>query len=167
MVIARDFLTIGKGKGMGFSITGTIIAAVMLLPNIIYLFFPPQNVPESKKDAGLFFTVLERVGQIVLIVLLAVSHDSLDGRAFDVWAVLMVVCIAVYYGLWLRYFLKGRQYGMLYRPMLTLPVPMAVFPVFAFAFAGVWGNSLLLLAASVVFALGHIPNSLRKARLFQ
>ena len=122
---------------------------------------------KGKKDAGLFFTVLERAGQIALIVLLAVSHDSLDGRALDVWVVLMVVCIAVYYGLWLRYFLKGRQYCMLYRPMLTLPVPMAVFPVFAFAFAGVWGKSLFLLAASAVFALGHIPNSLRKAKLFQ
>lgn len=152
---------------MGFSITGTIIAAVMLLPNIIYLFFPPRNIPIVEKGAGRFFSVMEHIGQIALIALLAVSRDSFDGRAFDVWAVLMVICIAVYYGLWLRYFLGGRQASLLYRPLLALPVPMAVFPVFAFAFAGVWGNSLFLLAASAVFALGHIPNSLRKAKLFQ
>lgn len=152
---------------MGFSITGTIIAAVMLLPNILYLFFPPANVPERKKDAGLFFTILERIGQIALIVLLVVSHDSFDGRAFDVWAILMTVCIAFYYGLWLRYFLRGRQYRLLYRPLFALPVPIAMFPVFAFAFAGVWGNSLLLLAATAVFALGHIPNSWHNAKLFK
>lgn len=152
---------------MGFSITGTIIAAVMLLPNIIYIFFPPQNVPAENKDAGRFFTVMEYIGQVALIALLVVSRDSFHGRAFDVWAVLMVICIAVYYGLWLRYFLGGRQASLLYRPLLALPVPMAVFPVFAFAFAGVWGNSLFLLAASAVFALGHIPNSLRKAKLFK
>lgn len=152
---------------MDFSIVGTMIAAVMLLPNIIYLFFPPQNIPQDIKGAGRFFAVMEHMGQIALIVLLVVSRDSFDGRAFDVWAVLMVICIAVYYALWLRYFLGGRQARLLYRPLLSLPVPMAVFPVFAFAFSGVWGNSLFLLAASAVFALGHIPNSLHKAKLFK
>ena len=152
---------------MGFSITGTIIAAVMLLPNIIFLFFPPQNVRAEETGAGRFFTIMEYIGQVALIALLVISHDSFDGRPFDVWAVLMAICIAVYYGLWLRYFLTGRQARLLYRPLLALPVPMAVVPVFAFAFSGGWGNSLFLLAASAVFALGHIPTCLRKAKLYK
>lgn len=101
---------------MGFSITGTIIAAVMLLPNIIFLFFPPQNVRAEETGAGRFFTIMEYIGQVALIALLVISHDSFDGRPFDVWAVLMAICIAVYYGLWLRYFLTGRQARLLYRP---------------------------------------------------
>lgn len=150
---------------MGFSVPGTIIAAAMLLPNIFYLFFPPQNVPQGKRDAGLFFTILERIGEIALIVLLIVSHDAFENKAINIWAILMIVCIAVYYVLWLRYFLKGRQSALLTRPLLAFPIPMAVFPVFAFAFASVWGNSFLLLAAAAVFTLGHIPNSLHNARL--
>lgn len=150
---------------MGFSVTGTIIAAAMLLPNLFYLFFPPQNVPQGKRDAGLFFTILERAGEVALIVFLVISHDAFANKGINVWAILMVVCIAVYYGLWLRYFLKGRQSALLTKPLLAFPVPMAVFPVFAFAFAGVWGNSFLLLAAAAAFALGHIPNCLHNAKL--
>ena len=54
---------------MGFSITGTIIAAVMLLPNIIFLFFPPQNVRAEETGAGRFFTIMEYIGQVALIAL--------------------------------------------------------------------------------------------------
>lgn len=150
---------------MGFSVIGTIIAAAMLLPNVLFLFFPPQNVPQGKRDAGIFFTILERVGEAGLIVLLIVSHDAFAEKAPDIWMALMIACIAVYYGLWLRYLLKGRQAALLTKPLFAFPIPMAVFPVFAFAFASVWGTSFLLLAADAVFALGHIPNCLHNAKL--
>ncbi len=143
---------------MGFSITGALIVAAILAPNILMLILPPANAPKGIKDAGIIFTVLERAGQAGCFILPVISGDYFNGKAMDIWFALMALFIAAYWALWIRYAI-GRDYVLLFKPLLFIPVPMAVFPVAAFAFAAAWGASPWLGIAAAVLAAGHIANS--------
>lgn len=141
---------------MGFSFIGTLIGILILLPSILFFAkFPPKNMPADSTDPGLIYTILERVGQIGCLAVLAISKDNFQGTAADVWAMLMILCIAVYYCLWIRYIAKGQDYIWLWKPLLFIPIPLAIFPVLAYGFAALWGKSVWLGIAVLLLAIGH------------
>lgn len=152
---------------MGFSITGSLIAAFIFLPNLLFIIFPPENVPEGLKDAGILFTVLERAGQAGCLVILVLSKNNYISLRNDIWFILMVLCVIFYYGLWARYAVKGHDFSLGFKPLLFLPIPMAVFPVFAFGFAAIWGKSVYLGMAVVLLAIGHFVNSWHTYKLIK
>lgn len=143
---------------MGFSLTGLIITASILLPNLLMIFLPPKEMPSKVKNAGVFFTIIERIGQGACFLLPVFSKDYIEAANLGVWFILAAVCVAFYYGLWVRYALK-RDFGLLFAPLAFIPIPMAVFPVLAFAFIAVWIFSIWLGIAAVVLAVGHFANS--------
>jgi len=69
-----------------------------------------------------------------------------------------VICIVAYYGLWIRYVVVGRGFSSLFS-FISIPIPMAILPILAFGFIAMWGKSIWLGVASIVFAIGHIANS--------
>ncbi|MDH6429124.1 MULTISPECIES: hypothetical protein [Paenibacillus] len=144
---------------MGFSLIGTLIAMVILAPSLLMIKFPPDHVPSGLKDAGIVYTLLERVGQLGCIAILAISKDNFENVEFGIWAALIFVFITIYYGLWIRYMVKGQQFRLLWAPLLFLPIPMAVLPVCAFGFAAIWGRSFWLGIAVICLAIGHFANS--------
>lgn len=144
---------------MGFSFIGTLIAMIILAPSLLMIIFPPKNVPAGLKDAGTFYTFLERVGQLGCIGVLVSSRDIYENVNYGIWAALIVICIVVYYGLWIRYMVKGREFRLLWDPLVFIPIPMAVLPVCAFGFAAIWGRSVWLGMAVVCLAIGHLTNS--------
>ena len=144
---------------MGFSIIGLITAASIFLPNLIFIMVPPRNVPENLKDAGLLFTLSERAGQAGCLIVPVLSRDNYQNAGIDVWFVLMALCIIFYYGLWGKYILKGHAFSLAFVPLGFIPVPMAVFPVLAFGFAALWGQSVILGIAVIFLAVGHLANS--------
>ena len=151
---------------MGFSLIGTIIAVLMLLPSMIFFTkFPPRNVPAGLKDAPMVYTILERVGQAGCFGLLIISGEAFQRGS--IWGVLMLICMVIYFGLWIRYVLRGQEFAVLWQPLLFIPIPLAVFPVCVFGFAALWGRSLWLGAATVILAVGHCAvtwNSYRQVR---
>jgi len=144
---------------MGFSISGLLIAAIIFAPNLVIIVFPPKNIPLELKDAGILFTILERIGQIGCIILLCISKDNFSTLSINIWFVLMTICILAYYYLWLRYIIKGQDFSLLFKPLAFIPIPMAIFPVLAFAMAAILGQSIWLILAVLSLAIGHIPNS--------
>ena len=152
---------------MGFSVFGTIIAVLTMLPSFtFFIFFPPVNKPSGAQAyEPLPLTILERLGQAACLIMLVISHDWFDTRSFEIWLALSIACLLFYYGLWIRYLARGRDYALLYKPLLFIPVPMAVFPVAVFAFAAVWGQSIWLGIAAATFGSGHIPISVMNSRL--
>lgn len=144
---------------MGFSIIGSLIAVLIFLPNLLFIIFPPKNVPAKLKDAGTIFTVLERIGQAGCLVILGISKENYQNVNIDIWFILMVLCLILYYGLWIRYVVKGHDFSLAFKPFLFVPIPMAIFPVLAFGFAALWGKSIYLGIAVVLLAIGHFVNS--------
>ncbi|WP_010240085.1 hypothetical protein [Clostridium arbusti] len=50
---------------MGFSFIGTLIGILIVLPSILFFVkFPPKNIPANLTNAGVIYTILERVGQM-------------------------------------------------------------------------------------------------------
>lgn len=144
---------------MGFSVIGFILALCIFAPNLIMIALPPHNVPADLVDAGIMFTILERIGQISCLALLVLSKSSFQNRGINTWFIVQVICIALYIALWGRYAVTGRNFAALFS-FGAIPIPMAILPVLAFGFAAVWGKSVWLGIADILFAVGHIANSL-------
>ena len=142
---------------MGFSVVGLLIAVAILLPNVLLIAFPPRGRPLPSVSAGLVFTILERAGQLGCLVALVLAGEAFDGRPVA-FAIVISVFVAAYWGLWGRY-LRTRRAGLLFSPWLRIPIPMAVFPVLAFATAALWSLSPWLGLAALVLAIGHLANS--------
>ncbi len=142
---------------MGFSIIGAIIGALIILPSILfYAIFPPKNLPSIQVKQSRLFEALERAGQMGCLAVLLFSGESFINRGINPVFLLMAICIIIYYGLWVRYIIKGQEYQLLWQPLMLIPVPMAVFPVLAFGFAALWGQSILLGVSTIILAIGHI-----------
>lgn len=144
---------------MGFSFMGTLIAITILVPNLLLIKFPPKNAPDNSKDIKIIFTILERIGQVACIFLLIISKRNFNNLSMNVYALLMSLCILIYYYLWIRYLIKDQNYRLLWEPLIFIPIPMAVFPVCAFAFAALLGKSVWLGIAVIFLAIGHLVNS--------
>ena len=141
---------------------GTLIAAAVLLPNLLLVAFPPRNdLPQPR--VGFVFVALERAGQLGCLVLLIFAPGEFSQ---PIWGVLVAASIALYWGLWSRY-LASRNARALFAPLGFIPIPMALFPVLAFAFSAAWAESLSLAAATVVLAVGHLTVSWRSYRALE
>ncbi len=91
---------------------GLVIFALPMLINIAYLF----------------------------AVTLIVSRDKLSFRSG--WLYLAAAFLFLYYAMWLRYFMSGREIFLLSRSFLFVPMPLAVFPVLYFLCAAIWLHNL-------------------------
>ncbi|MEK5491431.1 hypothetical protein MKZ24_12180 [Paenibacillus sp. FSL R7-0297] len=144
---------------MGLHIKGFIIPLLVLLPNLIFIFFPPRNAPDSLASPPLIFTILERAGQITCFMMPIVLGRKLAEQPLGLSAGLMAVCLLIYYICWARFYWNEREFTVLFTPWLGIPIPMAVFPAIYFMLLGFWLESWLLLIPAFLFAVGHLVNS--------
>lgn len=177
---------------MKLSVIGIVISVLILLPNIVFykkfstknvqgafiidvwtLFpnimfskkFPPKNIPESTKDVPIVFIIMELIGQWDCFGNMIFSNGNLKLNNINAFMILMIICILIYYGLWIRYILHGQDFLFLWKPFLYIPIPLGVFPVFIFGFAALLGNYISLGISTVIFAIGHFTvgwNSYKK-----
>jgi hypothetical protein len=76
---------------MGFSLVGTVISILMLLPSVVFFtMFPPINMPEGLREAPAVFTVLKNIGQAGCFGILVVSKNRLRLGTISIWAVPML-----------------------------------------------------------------------------
>ena len=148
---------------MRFYPASLLITAVVLLPNLAYLAFPPLNLKKyGLPNDSRFLTAIERVGQVSSFILPIFFRLSFVGTQVAVaWAV-MGLSLAVYYAGWVRFFSRGRDYALLYKPMLAIPVPMAVSPVVLFFVSSIVLGSVWQALAAVVLGSGHITITARE-----
>lgn len=149
---------------MTFSWTGLALALAVLLPNVLVVLRPPREGLRVLASTGPVPGVVERIGQVgCLAAAVLWGHD----RGADAWGWAMLAAVVAYDALWVRYLLGGRRASSLLDPVWGVPVPMAVLPVVAFGCGAAWSTSPWLAAATVVLAVGHLPNSLRTARMLR
>lgn len=145
---------------MAFHITSIWVPLLILIPNLLFGLFPPRNLP-GQTDFGtglLFLTVLERMGQIGIYVLPLLTKPQW-APATRFYAVVMALSLGLYYAGWIRYFIGGRDYALLFSSLWMIPLPMALGPVLYFAAAAGLLRSNPLFVTVIVFASGHIPLS--------
>ncbi len=141
-------------RGVTLSIAGAAVSLLVLAPNVLLLVAPPRDGIRTA-DAGPVFTVLERAGQVACLALPFLTGTA---GAWSWWIVPAALAVGGYLALWVRY-LAVRRFGILYRSLGPLPIPMAVLPVVAFLAAAGWLGSWWVAGAAVLLAAGHLPNS--------
>lgn len=109
-------------------VTSLLIPAMMLLPNLLFIAWPPTSMPELKDlKESLLHKTAEGIGRAGVVVLPLFSAVRVEGGFERIAIVLMLLSLGLYVFGWLRYLRGDRQYRLLYAPMLGIPVPMAVF----------------------------------------
>ena len=140
--------------------TSLFIPLVVLLPNLLWLLFPPVNRPQAEEtDVPVSLTLLERAGQSGVTIFPLFYPVVLDDAASLVYVTAMLLLLAVYYTGWLRFFQRGRDHALLFLPLWGIPIPMAISPVLYFILAAGVLKSIPMLLAAFSLAIGHLATS--------
>ena len=144
-----------------FSPINIWIVLLLLLPNILFMLFPPADIPtdQIRPKGWAVVLIMERIGQIGVFVLPLFLSFKMDTPLQKYALAAMTVFILLYYVCWVRYFMGGRAFSLLYQKLLFVPIPMAVFPVLYCLAASIILNSWVYTSAAMLLAIGHISES--------
>ena len=148
---------------VSFSWVGLVIFALPMLINIAYVLLPPAEKTEPAAVTR-WVELVEQGSRMayLLAVVLLVSREPLD--RCGVWLYLAAGFLALYYAVWLRYFVGGRKTELLHRAFLLVPLPLAVFPVLYYLCAAIWLHNLPAVLVMLIFGAAHITVSLQSFR---
>ena len=149
---------------VSFSWIGLLIFTLPMLINIAYALFPPAGKAEQPAAVTHWIEIVEQISRIAYLfaVTLLVSRETLCFRS--VWFSLAAVFLVLYYAVWLRYFMGGREIALLSRSFLFAPMPLAVFPVLYFLCAAIWLHNLPAAIIMVIFGAAHLTVSFQSFR---
>lgn len=136
-----------------------IIILLAMLPNLLFAVLPPKNAPGNLKDGGALINILEHGGRILYFIVLIFTTKDKEGSYSSPLFIGMCICLAVYFGLWIRYFAGGREFSLMSASLAFIPAPMAVFPILYLLFAALWFRSIPSVVLIGIFAIGHITNT--------
>ncbi len=136
---------------------------MVILPTVLLIKFQPKNMPDNPDENGDFrLSAAEGIGRTGVIIAPLFATIHLDNTYEEIAMSGMIITLILYYFGWIRYFKGGREYELMFSPMAGIPVPLAVTPVLFFLCATLVLHSPYMLAATVVFGIGHIANSMKK-----
>ena len=149
---------------VSFSWIGLLIFTLPMLINIAYVLFPPAGKAEQPAAVTHWIEIVEQISRIAYLfaVTLLVSRDRLSFRSG--WLSLAAALLVLYYAVWFRYFMSGREISLLSRSFLFVPMPLAVFPVLYFLCAAIWLRNLPAAIIMVIFGTAHLTVSLQSFR---
>ena len=103
---------------------GGIITIVVLLPNLLAVFFPPTtklaDEPQPNDTRLQILTVIERIGQVGCWVIPFFYQLTLASVIDAVLLAIMIGALALYYTGWIRYLVLGRAEELLYSSLLGI-----------------------------------------------
>jgi len=139
---------------------GWLISVLVLLPNLLWMLFPPHGspAPESAPRGGLarLMEGLEWAGRLGCLVIPFFYRLEVKTGLQIGALVTAALALSLYYAGWARYFVRGRSYRLLFEPLLAVPLPLATGPVVYFPAAAVLLGSWPLGLAAVALGVGHL-----------
>ena len=92
---------------------GGLVSLAVLLPNILWLFFPPASIPVAqaspKRPIIRLLEIMEGVGRIGAFAIPFLCSITMQGTFEQLGLIVMLIALAFYYVGWVRYFRGGRQ----------------------------------------------------------
>ena len=108
-----------------FHYTSLAIPLLILLPNALFLLYPPKDRPEGVSKGHILYQVTEGVGRVGVIAAPLFYPMHWEKTAGTAGATGMLLFLGIYLYCWGRYIVRKSNYAALYIPLLTIPVPMA------------------------------------------
>jgi hypothetical protein len=147
---------------------GGLIPILILLPNLLWMLFPPRGRPEggAGPTGGLhrLMEILEWVGRIATLVIPFFYRVEVQGPRQAIALVVAALALLFYYAGWARYFLRDRRYALLFDRFLGVPIPLAISPIVCFLAASVLFGSWPLALATLVLGVGHLWITLQESQ---
>lgn len=143
-----------------FSILGVVIFMLPMLINIVYFMYPPVNSGSAaSSNSNQIIGMVENISRALYAVAICilVSKETLDFKS--PWFYIGIVFLVLYYIVWIRYFIGGRDVALLGKSFLFVPQPLAVFPVLYFICAAIWLHNYAALILMLIFGAAHNINS--------
>lgn len=149
---------------LSFSLPGLIAFALPMLINLAYVLWPPVGEVQPPTNITRWVELVERITRVpYLLALVFLAGDrTLPGKCALLW--LAVVFLALYYAVWLRYFLGGRNPALLGQAFLFVPMPLAVFPVLYYLCAALWLGNPPAAVLMLLFGAAHLTVSVQSFR---
>ena len=146
---------------ISFSWIGLVAFALPMLINLVYAAFPPAGEPQPPAPVTRWVEIVEQISRIayLLAVTLLVSRKPVSVRS--TWFFLAAAFLLLYYAVWIRYFVLGRDVALLKRAFLFVPMPLAVFPVLYYLCAALWLHNVPAAVLMVIFGAAHLTVSLQ------
>lgn len=142
----------------GFSLTGFLIFLVPMIINVFYVIFPSKNIDDEEDTQNKKFPILEAIENGTRIFYAVVLCTFISNKSLNYANPFLYISIAfliLYYIVWIRYFIGGRDIKLLGTSFLFIPMPLAVFPVLYFIFAALWMNNYIATGFMFVFGIAH------------
>jgi hypothetical protein len=147
---------------------GGSVTVLILLPNLLWMLFPPRGQPEGgggpQDGSRRLMEALEWMGRIAALVIPFFYRVEAQSTRQVVALVIMVLALLFYYAGWARYFVCDRSYALLFKSFLGMPLPLAVSPLVYYLAASVMFGSWYLALATVILGIGHLFISFQDAR---
>jgi hypothetical protein len=123
-----------KGEQNLFHPFSLIIPLLILVPNLIFFTTKPNNFPKGKEvKENPILSAFEGIGRIAVFITPLFSAIHVE-NIYELAALFgMGISLVFYYYGWLRYFIGNREYGLLFSPIMGIPVPMVIGPVNLFS----------------------------------
>ena len=146
---------------VSFSWVGLVVFALPMLINLAYAAFPPAEKAGPPTPVTRWVALVEQSSRIayLLAVMLLVSREPV--RPQGAWFWLAVCFLALYYAVWIRYFLGGREIALLQRAFLLVPLPLVFFPVLYYLCAALWLRNLPAVILMLIFGAAHLTVSIQ------
>jgi len=147
---AMIVLQVGGRMQFGFlNLTGFLIVALMMIPNLIYALRNPHIENKCFCKPMLIVEQIGRYGSMAMMVfpLFVWEFGFKSPEELVIWLFLLLALLLAYFVLWAIYFR---------RPSLPAALWLAILPSAIFILRGVIFRHWLLTAFGVIFAVGHI-----------
>ncbi len=147
---------------------GWMISLAALWPNLLWMLFPARGMPhfDGRADARLprVLETTERIGRTGVFIVPLFHQVGVSSPLERICVGIMMLALILYYVGWARYFLRGRNYLLLYKALFKMPVPLATSPVAYFGAASVVLHSAALATVAVLFGSSHIYLSYQESK---
>lgn len=143
---------------LGFSYTGLIFLLMLMVPNMIWTKFKPENYQHYVKNENKVLQILERTGE-VLVTMIALIFNDFNINTVSPWTLWLVsafLLMILYEIYWIQYFRSKRTMKDFYSSLLGIPAAGATLPVAAFFLLSIYGKNPFLLISVVILGVGHI-----------
>lgn len=140
---------------LGFSWIGLIVFLLPMLINIVYVILPPKNAPTTQQETNKILEIIEQSTRILymLAIVFLVCKEKVDFTS--IWMFVGLMFLTLYYIVWFRYFLGGRDIELLGKAFLFVLMPLAVFPVIYFICSAIWLNNYIAVLFMIIFGIAH------------
>ena len=135
---------------------GGLISILVLIPNLVFIVFPPRDMPRTLSKPARSLEIVEWIGRIGAFAIPFFCWIELTDTIEMLAAVIMIGALAMYYLGWLRYMRQGHSFALLFQPMWRIPLPLAIAPIVYFYAASIVLHSWWLLIAAALLTIGHL-----------